>query len=187
MHSKILYIYDSIKLFEVLNEIKNHLNFAIKYIDKKDLNKINFSSPETHLVISLNFFDQNLNFIKIDNTPISIQKLIEVINLNFIKKQFVKQSVYKIGKYNLDLNSRVISCQNINLDLTEKEVELLKFINQNKFATLKLIQKQVWGYTSDLETHTVETHIYRLRKKMKKIFQDDNLIGFENSKYYLIK
>jgi DNA-binding response OmpR family regulator len=110
-----------------------------------------------------------------------------VINLYFIKKQFVKQSVYKIGKYNLDLNSRVISCQNINLDLTEKEVELLIFINQNKFATLKLIQKQVWGYTSDLETHTVETHIYRLRKKMKKIFQDDNFIGFENSKYYLIK
>src|SRR6056300_1720384 len=132
MHSKILYIYDSIKLFEVLNEIKNFLNFAIKYIDKKDVNKINFSSPETHLVISLNFFDQNLNFIKIDNTPISIQKLVEVINLNFIKKQF-------------------------------------------------------WGYTSDLETHTVETHIYRLRKKMKKIFQDDNFIGFKYSKYYLIK
>jgi hypothetical protein len=187
MHSKILYIYDSIKLFEVLNEIKNHLNFAIKYIDKKDVNKINFSSSESHLVISLNFFDQNLNFIKIDNTPISIQKLIEVINLNFIKKQFIKQSVYNIGKYNLDLNSRVISCQNIHLDLTEKEVELLMFINQNKFATLKLIQKQVWGHTSDLETHTVETHIYRLRKKMKKIFQDDNFIGFENSKYYLIK
>jgi hypothetical protein len=187
MHSKTLYVYDSIKLFEVLSEIKNHLNFAIKYIDKKDANELNFSSSESHLVISLNFFDQNLNFIKIDDIPISIQKLIEVINLNFIKKQFVKQSVYNIGRYNLDLNSRVISYQNINLDLTEKEVELLIFIKQNKFATLKLIQKQVWGYVSGLETHTVETHIYRLRKKMKKVFQDDNFIGFKNSKYYLIK
>jgi hypothetical protein len=55
MHSKTLYIYESIKLFEVLNEIKNHLNFEIKYIDKKDVNKMNFSSFESHLVISLNF------------------------------------------------------------------------------------------------------------------------------------
>ena len=187
MNSKNLYIYDSIKLFEVLNEIKNHLNFEIKYIDKKDTKKINFSLSKDHLIISLNSFGHNSNFIKIDGIPISIQKLIEVINLNFIKKQFVKQSIYNVGKYNLDLNSRVISCQNINLDLTEKEVELLIFINQNKFATLKLIQKQVWGYVTDLETHTVETHIYRLRKKMKKIFQDDNFIGFENGKYYLIK
>ena len=185
MHSKTLYIYESIKLFEVLNEIKNHLNFAIKYIDKKEANKINFSLSENYLVISLNFFDQNLNFIKIDNTPISIQKLIEVINLNFIKKQFVKQSVYKIKKYNLDLNSRVISYQNINLNLTEKEVDLLIFINQNKFTTLKLIQKQVWGYTSDLETHTVETHIYRIRKKMVESFSDDNFIKFDNKGYFL--
>ena len=187
MDSKTLYIFDSIKLFEILNEIKNHLNFEIEYIDKKDLSKISFSSFKNHLVISLNFFDQNSNFIKLENTPVSIHKLIEVINLNFIKKQFVEQSVYNLGKYNLDLNSRVISYQNINLNLTEKEVDLLIFINQNKFTTLKLIQKQVWGYTSDLETHTVETHIYRLRKKMKKVFQDDNFIGFENSKYYLIK
>jgi hypothetical protein len=187
MSSKTLYIYDSIKLFEVLNEIKNHLNFEIKYIDKNDSKKKNFSLFKEHLIISLNSFDDNLNFVNIDVTPLSIQKLIEMINLNFIKKQFVNQSIYNIGKYNLDLNSRVISYQKINLDLTEKEVKLLIFINQNKFVTLKLIQKKVWGYTSDLETHTVETHIYRLRKKMKKTFKDDNFIGFKNNEYYLIK
>ena len=167
--------------------VHEYLNFEIEHIEQKKINEIDFSSFKDYLVISLKSCNQFSNFTKIDKVPKKIDKLIQIINLNFIKNQFAKQSNYKIGKYNLDLNSRVISCQNINLDLTEKEVELLIFINQNKFATLKLIQKQVWGYVSDLETHTVETHIYRLRKKMKKIFQDDNFIGFENSKYYLIK
>ena len=91
-----------------------------------------------------------------------------------------------VGKYNLDANSRIISYKKNNLDLTEKEIELLLFINQNKKVNLKIIQTNVWGYGSDLETHTVETHIYRLRKKIKEVFQDENFLEFENGKYFLV-
>lgn len=186
MNSKTLFIFDSIKLFEILNEIKNYLNFEIAHIEKKKINETDFSSFKDYLVISLNSCNQFSNFTKIDKVPKKIDKLIEIINLNFIKNQFAKQSNYKIGKYNLDVNSRIISYKKNNLDLTEKEIELLLFINQNKKVNLKTIKTNVWSYGSDLETHTVETHIYRLRKKIKEVFQDENFLEFENGKYFLV-
>ena len=104
---------------------------------------------------------------ELDSERVAAQELVE---------QFNNQSEIKIGKYILDLNSRKINFNEINLDLTEKECDLILFIQSNKKANLKEIQKNVWGYTSDLETHTVETHIYRLRKKIKDKFKDDNFI-----------
>ena len=186
MNSKTLFIFDSIKLFEILNEIKSYLNFEIVHIEQKKINETDFSSFKDYLVISLNSCNQFSNFTKIDKVPKKIDKLIEIINLNFIKSQFSKQSNCKIGKYNLDVNSRIISYKKNNLDLTEKEIELLLFINQNKKVNLEIIQTDVWGYGSDLETHTVETHIYRLRKKIKEVFQDENFLEFKNGKYFLV-
>ena len=124
MNSKTLFIFDSIKLFEILNEIKSYLNFEIEYLEKKKINKTDFSSFKDYLVISLNSCNQFSNFTKIDKVPKKIDKLIEIINLNFIKNQFAKQSNYKIGKYNLDVNSRIISYKRNNLDLTKKEIKL---------------------------------------------------------------
>ena len=186
MNSKTLFIFDSIKLFEILNEIKSYLNFEIEHIQQKKIKETDLSSFKDYLVISLNSSNQFSNFTKIDKVPKKIDKLIEIINLNFIKSQFSKQSNCKIGKYNLDVNSRIISYKKNNLDLTEKEIELLLFINQNKKVNLKTIQTNVWSYGSDLETHTVETHIYRLRKKIKEVFQDENFLEFENGKYFLV-
>jgi len=186
MNSKTLFIFDSIKLFEILNEIKSYLNFEIEHIEQKKIKETDLSSFKDYLVISLNSSNQFSNFTKIDKVPKKIDKLIEIINLNFIKSQFSKQSNCKIGKYNLDVNSRIISYKKNNLDLTEKEIELLLFIHQNKKVNLKIIQTNVWGYRSDLETHTVETHIYRLRKKIKEVFQDENFLEFENGKYFLV-
>src|SRR6056300_561603 len=112
MNSKTLFIFDYIKLFEILNEIK--------YIEQKKINNTDFSSFKDYLVISLNSCNQFSNFTKIDKVPKKIYKLIEIINLNFIKNQFAKQSNCKIGKYNLDANSRIISYKKNNLELTEK-------------------------------------------------------------------
>ena len=111
-----------------------------------------------------------------ENIPIRFEKLIEMINMNFLKNKFLDQSYIDIGEYNLDLNSRKISLGNKSLNLTERETNLIIFIKDKKNVTIKELQKMVWDYSPDLETHTVETHIYRLRKKMKETFGDENFI-----------
>ena len=116
------------------------------------------------------------NSLVLDIIPIKLEKLLETININFLKNKFNNQSNIKIGKYNLDLNSRKIVFKNKFLDLTERETSLLIFINDKMNVTVKELQKNVWDYSTSLETHTVETHIYRLRKKMKDFFNDENFI-----------
>ena len=74
------------------------------------------------------------------------------------------------------MNSRKISLKNKSLNLTERETNLLIFIKEKKSVTVKELQKMVWDYSPDLETHTVETHIYRLRRKMKEAFGNESFI-----------
>ena len=124
---------------------------------------------------SVKSVDLKNNFV-LENLPIKIDKLIQTININFLKTNFIKKSDVKIGKYKLDLNSRKIILDNLSLSLTEKEVQMIIFIKSNSNVTIKELQNNVWGYSSNLETHTVETHIYRLRKKMKDKFGDDVFI-----------
>ena len=79
--------------------------------------------------------------------------------------------------YNLNLNSRQISKKSVKLNLTEREGNLIIFLNKSTSpVSVDTLQKEVWEYGSELETHTVETHIYRLRKKIKEKFNDNNFI-----------
>ncbi len=185
MNSKNLFIYNSIKLFEILNEIKNYLNFDIKLINQKEFHNIDFKEYKNYLIITTFDNVDIKNCFIIDNFPHKIRDLVEKINLKFLRNQFNNQSKIKIGKYFLDLNSRKISFNEISLNLTEKECDLILFIQTNKKVNLKTLQKNVWYYTSDLETHTVETHIYRLRKKMLESFKDENFIKFDKQGYFL--
>ena len=87
----------------------------------------------------------------------------------------------------MNINSRILSKENNNLKLTEKEIDIILFLYKNKKTTnISVLQKEVWGYSPDLETHTVETHIYRLRKKIKDSFKDENFI-LSQKEGYLIK
>ena len=185
MISKNLFIYNSYKLFEILKEIKVHLGYEIYHIDKIEYKKVNFEEFDNYLIVSTNNNDEIKNCLKISKTPKKISSILEMINQNFLKNQYLNQSDIKIGKYTLNLNSRKISSKNYSLNLTEKESNLILFIHTKKKVSLKDLQKSVWGYSSDLETHTVETHIYRLRKKILKIFKDDNFINHDKYGYYL--
>ena len=92
------------------------------------------------------------------------------------QKDYIQSSI-NVGQYKLDLNSRSLSISKIFLNLTEMEAKLIIYLkNSNQATDIKELQKNVWGQTADLETHTVETHIYRLRKKIKNQFNDDNFI-----------
>tara|TARA_Y100001933_G_scaffold242413_1_gene270079 strand:- start:10 stop:570 length:561 start_codon:yes stop_codon:yes gene_type:complete len=183
MNSKILIIYEYKNLFEILNEIAESLNFKILYCNKKEYNQIKFDPKINYLTISQKKLDGINNLLILVDLPLKLEKILEIININFLKNKFSHQSYIKIGKYNLDLNSRKISFKDKNLDLTERETNLIIFINDRKVVSVKDLQENVWDYSSNLETHTVETHIYRLRKKMREIFGDENFIFNNNNGY----
>ena len=186
MNSKILIIYEYKILFEILNEIKENLNFKIVESSKKNYEKLEIE-PKTNLLILSSKNQKNIdNCLVIENLPLKLERLLELININFLKKNFSNQSYFKIGEYNLDLNSRKISLKNKSLNLTERETNLIIFINEKKNVTIKDLQKHVWDYSSESETHTVETHIYRLRKKMKETFGNESFI-LNTSDGYSIK
>ena len=77
----------------------------------------------------------------------------------------------------MNLNSRTISNRNKNLKLTEREMDIILFLKEKNLPqSINKLQNEVWGYSKFLETHTDETHIYRLRKKIKDKFEDDSFI-----------
>ena len=110
------------------------------------------------------------------------EKILDKINTSLIKKTYFSQSSLNIKGYELDFNSKHISYLNKSLKLTEKEIEIILFLNNKKNSqNISILEKEIWGYAWKLETHTVETHIYRLRKKIKDNFNDDNfIINFDN-------
>ena len=183
MSSKILIIHEYQNLFDILNEISENLNFKILNCKKKEYENIKFDLKIDYLVLAQKEIKGINNILVLNNLPIKLENLLETININFLKSKFYNQSNIRIGKYNLDLNSRKISFENKKLDLTERETNLIIFIHDKKDVTIKDLQKSVWDYSPNLETHTVETHIYRLRKKMKEIFEDENFISNNNNGY----
>ena len=88
-----------------------------------------------------------------------------------LKQKYNDQSKVLVGKYKIDINSREISYEDKKLKLTEREIDIILFLkNMKNSQSIENLQREVWGHNSNLETHTVETHIYRLRKKIKNIF-----------------
>jgi len=166
MNNKILLIYKFISLYHILDEIDLDLNFKIINVNNEDQLNDEISKTKNYLVISEKNHLNEKNQLFIEKLPIKITKLLEKINIEFIKQQFNNQSQITINKYLIDLNSREMSLKDMKLKLTEKEVNTVIYLSKvKKPVSIKELQENVWSYHSNLETHTVETHIYRLRKK----------------------
>ena len=177
MKLKKIIIYDYDNLFNILDEIKDYLHLELKKANKENLDQITKNFKSDYLIISKKKNKNLKNNVIIDEIPIKINKIVEIINLNFLKNKFVNQSERKIGFYKIDLNSREISKDKIILNLTERETNLIMFLSQSSSpVNVNQLEKEVWNYELELETHTVETHIYRLRKKIKEKFNDENFI-----------
>ena len=184
MNKQSIIIYDFEILFIILEEIKENLKFEIFNFKKdNEISKLDNSTYGTYLIVvkSLsNFINKDIEKKKlylIENLPIKIDKFIEKINIQLLKQKYNYQSEIRINKYKLNLNSREISLNKKLIKLTEKEIDIILFLNENKKPiNIDILQKEVWGYSSELETHTVETHIYRLRKKLKDKFNDEEFI-----------
>ena len=139
-----------------------------------------------YLIISNKKYSNINNHFILENLPLNIFKLVEKINIEFLKIQFNSQSKVQIKNYVIDLNSREIQLKNIKLKLTEKEINTITYLSkQNKPVSIDELQEKVWSYQSDMETHTVETHIYRLRKKISNSFNDNEFIVSKKNGYQI--
>ena len=191
-----------------LTEIEDHLNFKLTTVDKnigiklfenydilfchEDFLKENLSiellknSNKTKILafssnhITFDFFADSI-FL-----PTKIENINLIIANSIIKKNFSHNSSIKIKNFILDKNEKKLIKDKEFILLTEKEIQLLEiFLSHNKAITKNIILNEVWKYSTDADTHTVETHIYRLRKKIKSKFGDEDFILNNASGYSL--
>ena len=166
MSTQNLIIYKFNSLYHILEELGLDLNFNIIFVDNENSLNEKVKNLNNYLIISNKKYSDIGNQFVLDNLPINIFKLIEKINIEFLKIQFNSQSEVKVKNYIIDLNSREMLIKNTKLKLTEKEINTITYLSKsNKPVSIDELQEKVWSYQSDIETHTVETHIYRLRKK----------------------
>ena len=180
-------------LYEILDEIKEILSFKIiKFKNEEDFKNNNDLDTVNCLIISKtnpklltnDITDRNL--LDFTDLPLSLKKILEIINIKLIKLKFKQQSKVMIKGYELNLNSKFFSKDNLNLKLTEKEIEIILYLNDTKIKhNVADLQKNIWHYSSNIETHTVETHIYRLRKKISDLFKDKKFILSDKNGYFI--
>ena len=189
MTKQIVHFFELPELYKILLELKGILSFDINnYQSKKELsnaitdNKLDFGNSiivaksHENLLIDNDKLDKK-NILFIDKFPVHLNKLIDKINVHLIQHQYNFKSKLNIKNYILNINSRTVFKDNKELKLTEKEIDIILFLNKNnKPQKIDVLQSQIWKYSTDLETHTVETHVYRLRKKIKDKFNDENFI-----------
>ena len=185
--TKKLIIFRYKELFNILEEIKENFEFKLEFYEKeRELENLENDNLSDYLVIAKKKLSNLKKQIIIDKSPINIYDLIQTLNINFLKSKFIEQSKIDLGRYNLDLNSRILNQNDKELELTEKESSILIFLKQSKDPVkIDQLQEKVWGYNSELETHTVETHVYRLRKKINDKFYDNEFILSDKKGYFL--
>tara|TARA_B100000941_G_scaffold286099_2_gene259129 strand:+ start:46 stop:675 length:630 start_codon:yes stop_codon:yes gene_type:complete len=188
-----------------LIELKNHLDFDLNIADEYDeknsledyqgliihedaLKNNHLSKLIKNLSTNKIIFYNSKNIKRFENIeklklPASIDQINNIVTNNIIKKEFRTNSSLKINHYKLDKNTRRLMKNDIELELTEKEIELIELLNKKSFTKKKEILSEIWKYSDDADTHTVETHVYRLRKKIKEMFNDDNFIRSEKKGY----
>ena len=192
MNKSAVYILNFEDLYNIIYEIKNFFNFDL--FNSEDVKWIidnQKKRPDKNFIVvtKKKFNEDHINnkqIITIDSLPLNFFSLIEKINSTLLMQQYDFQSNINIEGYKLDINSRIISSKAGKLKLTEREIQIILFLkDQNKPINIDILQKEVWGHTQELETHTVETHVYRLRKKIKKSFNDQNFIKSDKKGYFI--
>ncbi len=184
MNKQNLLIYEFENLYFILDELKSSFNFNVQSVSKNDFQNLKF---DNYLVLCQKKNKAIKNQIVFENFPIKITKLLEKINIEFLKKKFNEQSNINVGNYMIDINSRELILKKSKLRLTEKEINTILYLaNKRDSVSISDLQSNVWSYQAELETHTVETHIHRLRKKIKNKFNDENLIISTKNGYQIV-
>ena len=189
-----LYIINLSNFYDIINELNEHIGYEISKFDSKEIffdkYKSKSISTENSIMVvhekEYNFFVKNINedqIIKL-KPPINIFTFIENLNVKFIQKKYQDQSNVSVKDFFLDINSRELKKDKLSLKLTERETDMILYLNNSrKPVNVETLEKEIWQHSYDLETHTVETHIYRLRKKIKAEFGNDDLIKSNKNGY----
>jgi len=181
-----LVIYKFTSLYHILEELHLDLNFKIIFVDSENSLNDLIKNLKNYLIISNKKYPNIEDQLILINAPINIFKLLEKINIKFLKLQFSSQSEVKLNDYIFDLNSREMRKENKKIKLTEKEMNTIIYLSKsNEPINIGELQKKVWSYQPDIETHTVETHIYRLRKKILNTFDDNEFIVSKKDGYQI--
>jgi len=182
MFNSQLIIYNHPILYKILLEIKTDLKFELIFTDNiKDLQ--NYIKKNSYIILTSirNHLD---NELVIEQFPLKISYLIEKINIEFLKNNYGFNSNILIGKYSLNFNSKEIFFNESKLKLTEQELKLLSYLSKlNTPVNVDHLKKHIWGYKNEVDTHTVETHIHRLRKKFLNKFNDKEIIKSTKNGY----
>ena len=159
----------------------------LEKLDLKELKKIKYPK------IFFSKKSENFKTIKKDNVlssflelPVNYQDLEKIIKLAILKFKFLFQSKVEIGKYNLDKNERTISYGKKSAKLTERELDIILYLSGKKEgATKQEIMKDIWSHGEEIDSHTYETHLYRLRQKLQSKLSDKKFISVKDGKYFI--
>ena len=166
-----------------LNNLKQeNINGIISDIENsKKLLAFNFNKPKILIQENGKTFQSKDSYSLVIKLPLNLTQFNQDV-INVCKKfEFKNNSLIIIKDYILDKNERTLKKNNINLKITEKEINFIENLHVSaKPLSREFILKNIWNYSTDTDTHTVETHIYRLRQKIKNQFKDNTFI--KNSK-----
>lgn len=133
------------------------------------------------------YLNDNLINYEYFEPPISFLKLLSRCDNLLTETNKFKSEMIDLENFSYSFNLNTIYVGNSSLYLTDKENEIFQFLIENigsKVARKQLLSK-VWSYNENIDTHTLETHIYTLRKKLKKKFGFTNLILHEDDGYQI--
>ena len=208
-----LYIYGSKVFLNIIKELnlgynlstkeeinlnkKNNLEFIVRIIFPEELKLIEVKKFFTENIPTIFFLKDKsyllknklslLNFHQNLSLPVDMLSFREILNILITKYSFFKKSKITINNYEIDSNQRIITREGTKVKLTEKELDLILFLNNHSGLEKSLLLKKIWNHNSELETHAFETHLHRLRKKIERFFKDKKFITEKNSLYYLSK
>ena len=189
-----LYIINLSNFYDIISELKENIGYEISKFENKQIffdkyNSESISIENSILIVhekEYNFFVKNINEDQIIKfiPPVNIFTFIENLNVRFIQRKYQDQSNINVKDFFLDINSRELKKGKLKLKLTERETDMILFLNNSKKpVNVEILEKEIWQHSLELETHTVETHIYRLRKKIKAEFGNDDLIKSNKNGY----
>ena len=196
MFNQKLYIINLPNFYDIISELQEHIGYEVSKFDNTEIffdkyKKGSIFIENSILVIhekEYNFFVKNIDEHQIIKfiPPVSIFTFIENLNVRFIQRKYHDQSNINVKGFFLDINSRELKKGKSCLKLTERETDMILFLNNSKKpVNIETLEKEIWQHSSELETHTVETHVYRLRKKIKAEFGNDDLIKSNKSGYII--